>query len=805
MADLNSLDPNFTPDVNGALSAPQVVEPQEAPKSRYNTFLMQKGSNALVEVPQDELDVAIRSGEYLPKKDASFIVRDAEGQTYNVLGENLHEALQSGLLLENSAERHAREMQEQYGGIGGQAAALGLGTASGLTAGLSNVAASALGYGQTVADVQEANPAATTTGEVLGTIGGLAAGSAEAGLAAKTLGATAKGVQALGVGAEKALLKTLTKAGLSEKVGAKFAAKVVQGATEGGALGYANYLSEDALGKIDSNAENVMAYVGMGAVMGGALNGALHLGSEAVSKVSPFLKKGKEEVGSRITDTFLDKKSAYADLLGYTPTQFEKQVSKDKNFVNKLDEYVLNDLKLSTTQTARDRVKLNATLRDKAGAEIDSLVNMAPDVAHTTRQNLFSGLYEDIVASEKYKPYLDSISAGTSNNKKFNGFLKYLEEQAQSAEPLNMKQLQEIRQYFEVEGRYGKQAGALSLMDDLRKDAADFVRGKMRDAASNMGEEYAKRFRDANRIYSISTRIEPMLGKSIQGISTIEQFTSGLAADLKTKAVLLGYMDKMKQKVSSATSSSIKHLFKEGRYEAVKYVPTRLVNSIFAGSYREEKQKYDKPRNETEAYQNLQKNFERYAANPDALLQRVNRHTASLYNHAPQTSIYMDGVVTRAAQFLDSKIDKKITNKGASDIFKRVRPPSKIDAAKFERYITAIEQPMEVLNALSKGRLSFEHVEALRAVYPTLYNQIRDDALQVIQEHTNIPYQAKLQLGILLGAAVDESMVGENVLALQSNFQTAEQTTNGPQGGGTKPINIASKFNTGEEERRENT
>ena len=105
MADLNSLDPNFTPDVNGALSAPQVAEPQEAPKSRYNTFLMQKGSNALVEVPQDELDVAIRSGEYLPKKDASFIVRDAEGQTYNVLGENLHEALQSGLLLENSAER----------------------------------------------------------------------------------------------------------------------------------------------------------------------------------------------------------------------------------------------------------------------------------------------------------------------------------------------------------------------------------------------------------------------------------------------------------------------------------------------------------------------------------------------------------------------------------------------------------------------------------------------------------------------------------------------------------------------------
>ncbi len=138
------------------------------------------------------------------------------------------------------------------------------------------------------------------------------------------------------------------------------------------------------------------------------------------------------------------------------------------------------------------------------------------------------------------------------------------------------------------------------------------------------------------------------------------------------------------------------------------------------------------------------------------------------------------------------------------DILSKKRAPSQIDHAKFMRSVSAVEHPESVFRAMEQGTLSKEGVEALQAVYPNLYEKLQSKVLEHVSSHPNLPYKKKLQLGLLLNVPTDESLLPENVLALQAlfgqqqpdagsdNAQTATKAT--PQG--IKNIDIAGRAAT---------
>jgi hypothetical protein len=133
------------------------------------------------------------------------------------------------------------------------------------------------------------------------------------------------------------------------------------------------------------------------------------------------------------------------------------------------------------------------------------------------------------------------------------------------------------------------------------------------------------------------------------------------------------------------------------------------------------------------------------------------------------------------------------------DMFKKPRPPSQHDLAIFQRYLQAVENPESVFKDMEAGRLSHESAEALRAVYPNLFSQLRDKTMEFISENPKLPYNKKLQLGVLLDIPTDESLLPQNVLGLQSMFapsQADEQGAVRSTVAGTKQLDIASREQT---------
>src|SRR5690606_34001635 len=86
-------------------------------------------------------------------------------------------------------------------------------------------------------------------------------------------------------------------------------------------------------------------------------------------------------------------------------------------------------------------------------------------------------------------------------------------------------------------------------------------------------------------------------------------------------------------------------------------------------------------------------------------------------------------------------------------------------------------KPLSVLEDIKKGTLTREHVEALQKVYPHLYNQIRVEVLEQLRDksETDIPYNRRVLLSILLNIPGDASLLGKNIEALQANFLTPQE------------------------------
>jgi len=90
-------------------------------------------------------------------------------------------------------------------------------------------------------------------------------------------------------------------------------------------------------------------------------------------------------------------------------------------------------------------------------------------------------------------------------------------------------------------------------------------------------------------------------------------------------------------------------------------------------------------------------NVDRYAANPDVLVEKLNRRTAQIYDEAPETAAALDMVGQRAVMFLSSKLPRKESMPG---MLKRPYQPSNLEMAKFKRYVGVVEDPLSAVKNL---------------------------------------------------------------------------------------------------------
>jgi len=235
---------------------------------------------------------------------ARVTVRSPDGTIGSVPASDLAAAIDAGAEeLSPEAVRSAR-LEEDYGGLGGSAAAAGLGGLRGLTAGLSDPAIVAVGGERArrgLANYQEANPLASGVGEAVGTVAPLlaTAGTGAVARGVAKAGALPRLASGLGGAVERGTLAALGEGTtVAGRMGRAAVGSALGGAAEGALYGAGHAVSEATLGDHELTAEQVMADAGAAALFGGVLSGASQL---PVSAAGEVLRGGRALVGRGVT------------------------------------------------------------------------------------------------------------------------------------------------------------------------------------------------------------------------------------------------------------------------------------------------------------------------------------------------------------------------------------------------------------------------------------------------------------------------------------------------------------------------
>jgi len=127
--------------------------------------------------------------------------------------------------------------------------------------------------------------------------------------------------------------------------------------------------------------------------------------------------------------------------------------------------------------------------------------------------------------------------------------------------------------------------------------------------------------------------------------------------------------------------------------------------------------------------------------------------------------------------------------------------PSHAELAKFARYMDAAEHPENVLQRLSTATMTPEDAEALRTVYPSIYEDVRGQVLEHVAElRERLPYEKRLSLSIYLDVPVDPAVTTEAITVYQGLY--AQQQPGPGQGGQGAPGPARKAFKSSEEPTR---
>jgi hypothetical protein len=103
----------------------------------------------------------------------------------------------------------------------------------------------------------------------------------------------------------------------------------------------------------------------------------------------------------------------------------------------------------------------------------------------------------------------------------------------------------------------------------------------------------------------------------------------------------------------------------------------------------------------------------------------------------------------------------------------------------YNHVLKVTEQPLSVLHKIKEGTVIPEEINALKTIYPSLYErlqaQITEELVEAKTKKITIPYRTKIGLSALLGTPLDSTMTPQSIQAVQAMSKGSQQ---GQQGQG---------------------
>lgn len=683
-----------------------------------------------------------------------------------------------------------------------------------------------------LAAIKEHNPITSLAGEAVGAVAPLlvpgageanaarvAAGATDAARAAsglaeagRTVGAIPRATAEIGALAERgaAAMMGPEASSVAGRVGQTIVKKAAGAAAEAAVFGAGQEASESALGDHELNAERMIAAVGhsalMGAVLGGGLAGIGKLGSEAggaiLERAAPKLSEAAGEQAWKALSPLkkytleAEKRAGGAAAVGRTLLE-EGVIAKEGEGI------------LSAARDVEDLLPRIQAARQDIGEQIGQVVKNSR--ASVSARGVFEPI-NALIDAERGKAGFEGV---------VNGMIDYRNSLARALNLLDEKtgkpfadvlerkisiqdfirQRQALDELVYVEQKALDPKLRVQRLRDIRGAMHDVELGAIDDAAKQMGGAGAEELKALNKKYQhlriaenaasdtqarmvtnrnlslsdygaalASASSGHLLAAPVTAIAhkMLREHGNAVAAVALDRLASHGMIRKVSEQVGTATEAAVAGLVRKETPNAATALAKAPDRRLSVRSFRgPEEREPETPRARyTERVAEVSKQVAAQRIRGDQVSAQL-----GLGVHAPKTTEAMARTAQIATAFLASKVPK--AERPGPTLTPLAQKPaiSDIEMSKFLRYAKAVDDPMSVLDDMHKGHISPESVEALRAVYPKLYDDIRHKVADaVVDRGTQLPYAKRVELGILFGLPTDPTMTPEFQRAVQATY-----------------------------------
>jgi len=175
-----------------------------------------------------------------------------------------------------------------------------------------------------------------------------------------------------------------------------------------------------------------------------------------------------------------------------------------------------------------------------------------------------------------------------------------------------------------------------------------------------------------------------------------------------------------------------------GRAARVAAIPVAV--QMYGRQARERREKVEKDMAKVQAY----------VSDPIASVRHDATLTRGMSDSAPRVTAALAAQHMRALDFMAGKLPVRESILPLQPKSRQTRIPDQ-DIVKTARYFAAVKKPLGILQDLEAGAVTPEAVEAVRSVYPQLYQEIRTRVMRRITDSAEpLPFDATIQLSLLL-------------------------------------------------------
>jgi hypothetical protein len=769
------------------------------------------------EVPEDQVLSALQSGEFAFKKSEPVYLNDPDGNPVSVDPSEAEKALSEGFTFQNPIERAGRKAAEK------------LGPASAFATQVVNQAL--FGIPQIVENkdpfLRAKNEALAKQNPVANVLGGLTGFGASLFVGGPLFKAGAKAGQA----AEQTVLKALGKsiaaktAGeVSEQAATSAAKEIVKNlvgsgvrlGVEGGIQMAPQAVTEAALGDYEAAGESLLFGVGFGSLLGagGALakdvtklgtrialdslpgsssdfvralgkKGANVLTGTPEEAIEHFLKNPERVKAAKNLDEIV---GAFGEKIDEITSGISTGSGEGYRILQKSEKFFDSQKIIQPVLEAAEKIQKKATFFPELEAPANIMRKLAENAASNSPGGEMSALTArellDGVRNVGYQAKRQGLGAAGQVGSFIKSAGGQIDDILKKEIPEYAAHMSELAKRVEtlktVKENFRSERGMTNMLRRVMNGKDQISASAIRELDKEFGTNFLDDLKDAWAKAQFNKETTQGSRKSLIGaaVGSLGGGPIGTAVGAVAGGILDKYGTAITQKsvegiliAEQAMKRAAKRLDEIPR--TLKFLKrfSKPETISLNAALRYFMPARDIEKNEVKSLNKFREQMTMLAQNPISISNSIASLTSPISERgAPKVASIFNQKIMNAKDYImrSMPMPRSMANPFAkTKDFK----PSRLEMKTFAQKMQVLADPFVVLDELKSGTLTLAHMDALKNVYPRMFQAIRDRVRDVaLSDPEPLPYAARVQLSLLMDEPLDASMKPDAIRRYQDSF-----------------------------------